>query len=435
MRSAIIKKIKKDLKITATFIASLAIAVVGTVSYKNIQYADYAPTKQVEAVAQALDCDLRYTAKVGGMYCRPKHNGDEPVYVYIDDAYTSVQRDKAIQALDYVFGIIGQINDKYRYQVVDKATYDKVGSKSKISFFTEQHEGAVAVIFPNIDIMSLVTSKIVENEGKIYLNPTQKSYSLYSAFVHELGHWCGLADVYTKNVNSNAWDIQRYAGNTYMNSTCKFSEFTPNDVKCFYSLLAEKGVDLSKAKAWVADYEKQYYYNETQRMFGKDEQNRTNETVGDDFICEGELSTAELLIQDLMRKYGYNGVTNSQILELRKNADILRYRVIVDGPNYSLQILDESDNVLDSASGEVLYVNGSAVLKDVELSHTLYPGVKESGDADYYKKGWIKDLYVLPLCSNNSSITKVLFCSPGVALELHDLDLEKLYSNDSGLEY
>ena len=81
---------------------------------------------QVETIAEALDCDLSYMKynSTGGVV-RMMHNGDEPIYVHITDEMNEEETGLIKESLDYVFGIVGSINDKYKYEIVDNAEYYK----------------------------------------------------------------------------------------------------------------------------------------------------------------------------------------------------------------------------------------------------------------------------------------------------------------------
>ena len=122
----VLKKKGSALKIGLVyFLSTMAVITGAGAIYGNISLADYANNDQINAIAKELDCDLGYVSKVNKKYARMQHNGKDPVYVCFDSRLSELEKQCATKALDYMFGIVGEINSNYRYQIVNKSEYNK----------------------------------------------------------------------------------------------------------------------------------------------------------------------------------------------------------------------------------------------------------------------------------------------------------------------
>ena len=134
MKYSIIKKVKTGLKMAAVALIGAATVAAGAVVYANYEYSDYASNATINNIAELIDCDKSNLITINGEYVRMEHNGDEPIYVCIDDEYTETERTAVEKSLNNFFGIIGKINSKYRYKIIKKDEFDSIKNKTKIYY-------------------------------------------------------------------------------------------------------------------------------------------------------------------------------------------------------------------------------------------------------------------------------------------------------------
>ena len=356
----ILKKKGQGFKIG--FVATLSSIVIltgGAAVYGNVSLADYSNNKQINSIAQELDCDTSYLTEVHDKYVRMEHNGKEPIYVCFDGQLSEVEKASAINSLDYVFGIVGKINDKYRYKVIDKSKYDKSAFKTKIYFDKNDDGGAsgdIADIDIDLNVFSYFTSKRTMYNFEIHQKSSAKTNEeLEFMYTHELWHAFGISDVY---YNENT---TKHQGNTVIKPELgrKVGIITPNDFKCLISLYAEKfdsqseqNVAVENFKSMIEEYE-EYYYD----YFAS----RVVEYKG----IQESISTNAFYWQG----YSQFTVNNSQSVGYF-------YKIQVNDGQYIFKILDTSNNLLDSYTGKAHDKNGIIVLQDVELKEGLLPGLK-----------------------------------------------------------
>ncbi len=367
----IIKKIKNGLKIA---VATTLLALSLTSCAGPCQ--EYVSQEEIIDISNDLECDTGYINEKKDNFVRMKHNDGEPIYVCFDSAYSEDLKTKAIESLDYVFGIVGKINDNYKYQVVNKAIFDLLPPNRTKIYYTLGE-------LPAADNSYEVYGHIVRHLGYIDSLPDDPLYYYYEVkmdedFVnnadeaslkytlnHELLHAFGFADVYNNSKISAT--ITKFQGNTYMNNTFKWEMITPNDLACLISLYSDDDCDIEKMKYYLEKYKTKYYNSYTELC--KDKLG-TNENLNEeDFsFC------AILRIEDIDKsKYGY------------------KYEITVENGEYNLEIYDYfSNELIDSCQGKTTNQNGVVVLKNVELKVGLKPNYKQEN----YSGGYVQDLVI-----------------------------------------
>lgn len=379
----IIKKIKKILKISTASALLGATLFAGVVAYSNIKFSDYAPDSQVDAIAQSLNCDTSYLTKRDGHYCRMQHNGDEPIYVYFDETLTELDEELATKSLDYVFGVIGDINENYRYEIVDKAVYDAKENKSRIKYIV----GNPTTKYGDLDIevngtaesilnkQTKLTNKRLTDDFLITMDELEENYTyegrLYT-YIHELLHLVGFADVHTLESMKTT---DKFYGNTIMlsDNSGDVDIITPNDYKALLSLLTEKlGEEelterIGDYKQKVVQYEKDYY-----KFYVK--------KVAENSGATQRLQEGDLCFEGRLRR-----------IMLDNSETVTYYEVSIVGNNYNLKIFNEKNMLIDEASGDVVRYNGVAVLKNVCLKN----GIDPTSDEEFYEGGYINNLSIV----------------------------------------
>lgn len=379
-----IKKLKTDLKLciasallTITLAAGVTTSVVG---YANVRYADFSSDSEIEQMAESLDCDLSYAQKIDGHYSVMKHNGDEPIYVSFDKNVTEQEIAVATEVLDYAFGIINKINSNYRYEIVDNETYERKSNKTRIYIMEDPCEivnnfgdevEMSGLAHTKREKLSRIVEKSVTADHTIQFNRNSALGDMEifrRILLHELSHNLGMGDVHTL---LGIQTTDKYYGHTFMNSTGNFNTlgmYSPNDLKMFVSLYMNDDSDRRAIKKMLDEYE-QFYY-ETYANFCK-EKLRTNQNVELEDFC----LTDKLHVTDM------NGEVSEYI-----------YDFIIVGDSYELVITNAQTNkVLDRATGGIVRVNGTIILKDVELKR----GMRPLEDWLSYSGGYEQDLIIV----------------------------------------
>ncbi len=374
----IIKKVKNLLKISIAGVL-LATTVFLSTSCSNVEYDSFYDTDEIDSIAEKMECDTGYLWKINDNYARMKHNGDEPIYVCFDEQLTEDEMSTAKEALEYVFGLLSKINEKYQYKIVDKKEYELKNNKTRIYFGLGQHDiiangiefASQGHIYQDYDFFSTLTDVPLWNDYRINIDREEikkdpNPNALYYTNVHELMHACGDKDVYDMSAKNHA---STFRGNTLINPNSGpiVLKFTPNDVKCKILLYAEKDADKKELKQILNDYTKEYY----------DEYVKKCEEVGGikGFLNEEDfgLETAIRVTDEKGNKYGY------------------RYVVEVNDGKYQFYLYEYySNKLLDECKGDVVYHNGVAILTDLNLKH----GFRPFDVSDTYSNGLIQDLII-----------------------------------------
>lgn len=384
MKKPVIKKVKNFIKC-----ATASVLIAGTISAAalgaiNYRYSSYATDDQIETIAEKLNCDISYLTKRDGHYCVMGHNGDEPIYVYLDETVTEEDRAIAVESLDYVFGVIGDINEHYRYEIVDEATYLKKSNKTTIKYSVgnpvTHYEGkeveVAGTAMSQTDKLSKFTNKRTAN--RFYINIREADGEIDHAtrlgtYIHELMHLVAFADVHTlKSMQTTT----KHYGNTVMQAAHAgemVCVFTPNDYKALVSVLTENMTERQLMESFgniqekVANYEKEYY-----KFFAE-------KTI------ERSCATHKL-------EKGDFDFTASKKWVMMDNAEYQNfYELHIENNKYSLKIFDENYKLIDEAVGQVVWCKGVAILKDVSLKFGMYPASQH----DRYEGGYIEDWSVV----------------------------------------
>ena len=372
----IIKKIKNGLKILTLNVLMIG-TILSTTSCSNPAFANFNSDDDIVSISEQIGCDISYLKQHKGNYVRMQHNEDEPIYVYLDSVLTEDEKQSAIRALDYVFGIVGRINSKYRYQIVDKAEFDSKINKTKIDFsigkkvsfeYGGEERYAQGHINSKVGPLSSLTDQPGMNRFSIKIDrdelaeETQEGKDYTN--IHELLHAFGKNDVYFIDALS---ETDRYYGNTIMNSDegVKLKYLTPNDVKCLVLLYAEKDMSKKEMKEIVTSYTEQFYDHYTKSCIEKAE-------------IDGKFDSDDFGFDTQVRVMDVDGTKFGYV-----------YNIQVEDGRYVFTIYDLYTNKeIDRCDGRVLNRNGVLVLRDVELKK----GFRPYEETTVYEDGLIQDL-------------------------------------------
>ncbi|MGN0961456.1 MAG: hypothetical protein ACI4PF_04585, partial [Christensenellales bacterium] len=152
----ILKKKIRNITICTALIASTLIGSYHTLS--EIVHKDNSSIEQINQYQEEFNVVSGYRHTNGE---RLKHNGDEPIYIQIDDEFSPEQKETIKQALDFIFGLVGDINDNYKYVVVDDINQPKYSNKTKIKFDVKE-----TVLYYGQEVYGLYTTNINRFKSK-----------------------------------------------------------------------------------------------------------------------------------------------------------------------------------------------------------------------------------------------------------------------------
>ena len=168
---------------------------------------------------------------------RLKHNGNEPIYVHIDDSINDKTESLILQSLNYIENIFSLINDKYTFKVIDEQKAEKIKDiRTVITYKAEDlppiYNGANTRLFKNyaINDYEFYIHKSTIKLRTSFINDfidSEPEKILY-ALNHELLHAFGLSDVYIYDKDETTFmkvDLGEY-----------YEIISPNDFKLLYTL-------------------------------------------------------------------------------------------------------------------------------------------------------------------------------------------------------
>lgn len=386
MKQPTVKNKKNGLKIAvASMLSAVTLAIGGAAAYQNVKLKDYADNQQINHIAAELNCDMSIFFKSNNNYLVMEHNGDEPIYVYLDETIKGRDVALAKQSLDYVFDIVGDINENYDYEIVDKSTFDSKIGKTKIEYGLGDVElkdvKLNGLAHHNPNILSYLTSKSTTNDYKItirdYSIEEQDDESRLYIYIHELLHTFGFNDVYTLE---KLQTTTKHYGNTIMNTEQGQvrTVITPDDLKILMSAYTkqmpeaelEQKIELYKQK--IKEYENMYYDYYSKIVHEKS--SIANKIENTNFKLDGEISTA---------------YEDGRVLETY-------YEIDITDDKYHFVILNDKNKIIDSCDGEVLWKDGFAVLRNITLKHGIRPNIKNES----YEGGYVQDWSIID-CGNH----------------------------------
>lgn len=326
--------------------------------YSQSQRKGYASWSQVEEISEALNCDMSYMEMVGNRAIKTfQHNNGEPIYVSLPQEAPEHIHQSITLSLDYMFGIMQQINPKYTYKIVSDAELNthKLMGKSTIEFNRSEKSlptamAAEAMASPGRDLTSFTTfGKMVDNytityDAQVLEERRPSIESGCEVFLHELLHVFSFSDVY---------DRDAVYANTFIHPSVgdKYDVFLPNDLKCLISTYApklknnaEKREYISRMKQLVSDYEKTFYKD----VIAEEKRNSAVD------IENGDISL----------------ILKNSIIQNKQTYDYY-YKIEIANGKYTLDIFDANKRLLDSNQGDVLWVDGVYVLKDACLRYGI----------------------------------------------------------------
>ena len=360
------KPILKNPKVQNLVAATLSVGIVGMVLFgahiaADHIHKDYSSVDQVYALEQSLGAENSYrfdwTARVS-------HNGDEPIYVDFANEITEQEQHEVEEALDYVFGIVNGINDRYKYEVVDDIKSAEYAGKSSISFqVSDLKKNVQGCIVAGTKFSSIFSSKGRINNTSVIdfdIDMLRESREdLKSVAIHELLHCFGIDDVYLKNNNG-------YHANTFISSdytSLEFHKITPNDYKLLASLYAPEFKSQEQFDEYVKSINEKVdeysygFYSEYNKTVDKMKEEKM---LGLGFSKERVAEVLETTQLDNNIDVTFGNVLNAK--------DIESIRVKVKGDKFVIATFDKDGVMLESNEGKALNCDGKIYLQNVHLN-------------------------------------------------------------------
>lgn len=377
-----IKKVQKIFSVSSTIAMSLLLLFNASYARELYETRNISNIDQYNYLAQKLEADTSYTKFNDKEIIRMKHNNGEPIYCYLSEEFSQEEQKSIRAALEHVFGIIGRVNPYYQYKIVDKKEIVKqtMLDKTTITFgyYSKEVLGDVAGLGDSVKAYAnqnfSLTGELNESKKNRrhfdirFIKEEMAEDEWDRVSLHELLHTFGINDVY--NYGQHKKTDKVYA-NTSINILYKYNFITPNDFDVLISAYseAEKNTnkDVQKLKELSKAYERWYY----SKIIDSEKQNGTitsdEKMVGQNYSNNFKSS---ILNSD-------GSTSEEQVITVKLNKNN-KYRIEVKHSNY---------DYVDFCEGDVIYIKGVAVLKDVKLNKRI--PIYSQKDVNY-----IGDLYL-----------------------------------------
>lgn len=331
---------KKLIKLTAGILIGTTLTIGSSIAMSEVSHSDNSTPTQVLKLEEMLGSGSEFRYDSGK---RLKYNTNEPVYISISEEFNTEQKQIIINTLDTVFGYVAQVNDNYKYEIVEDLDNIKYFNKTKISFEfadLDKNTGGTANIGNDIFIFSSKGNFI--NYGKIKIDRNTTTGFKFM-ILHELLHCFGFKDLYDSNTE-------------YFGDWINFQNLiTPN---AYNSLLAMYTPDLSK----LSETERKEQINNLQQ--------KSNE------YKQFYYSTCSKKIKQLEQNYGIDKKSSSITGDIDilfnnvslSNNIITSLRIKTKDNKYTLATYNGNE-LIEKVSGNCQNINGVIYLENVKLNN------------------------------------------------------------------
>lgn len=347
-------------KAVVTFFVSVGILIGAHASVKA-HYSDYTNLLDQKFVASQVNCIESYRSTLGR---RLKHNGDEPIYISFSKDFTEEKKQEVLKSLDYIFGVVSKIDERYRYQIVENADDLKYFGKTVINFkFEDLENGTSGLCFYDwVDPLSFVSLKGAMNEkltitfDVFYRDNAHKHFSYL--IKHEVLHAFGFDDVYTRDpIHHNT------LMHAFMAEFIHTEIFTPNDIRLLYTIYHKPYTSKQHMQQEIAEFNKKI--EEYSKKF------YTHHLEGLQKEHIRELKVWDIAVGDKAEKM-------AKIVPMGENVDVAFKTTVndtnvkyihckVDGDKYKIATFSGDGQKISSCEGSAYHINGAIYLQSVEL--------------------------------------------------------------------
>lgn len=331
---------KKLIKLTAGVLIGTTLTIGSSVAISEISHSDNSTPAQVLKLEEVLGGNSEFRYDSGN---RLKYNTNEPIYISISEEFNTEQKQIIINTLDTVFGYVAQVNDNYKYKIVEDIDNIKYFNKTKISFeFSDLDKDTGGTANIGHDIWIFSSKGYFINSGKIKIDRNTTTGFKFM-ILHELLHCFGFKDLYDSDTN-------------YFGDWINFQDLiTPN---AYNSLLAMYTPDLSKlskderkeqirALQQKSNKYKQFYYSTCSKRIKQLEQN-----YGIDKKLSPISGDVNIIFNDVSLS---NNFITSICIKTKDN-------------KYTLATYNGNE-LIEKVSGECQNIDGIIYLENVELNN------------------------------------------------------------------
>ena len=327
----------------------------------------YSSNEQIQKIVQALGANndriVSYNPERNGAAIRLAHNNGKPIEVAFDPSFSGLEQ-YATDSLDYLFGILGDINDNYKYEVVDFT-----GTNDHQIVFQAKDTGNYA---GTASISSRVADDGVSNiewglvtiyKDAIKDNSTESEMNLRNTITHEIMHVLGFDDVYPSLTDMHVGNTLVHTASQHANDFAKL-HITPNDYDNFLAMYSKPSqnldADIQKYQQMSDAYANFYYENWLYAEFQK------------------ENPPIESLPEQETFKFSQNAYLNDT------KGEEIDFEINVDGDTYSLVVTKKDGTVLETKTGNIssFSVGLNLAGNQVDVQNAIM--VIEDFDSDYY---------------------------------------------------
>lgn len=337
-------------------VLALFICVLGLVTYFFVAceliHGNNSSKQQTYYLQEMFNADGKYRQDNGG---RLQHNNGQPIYVAIEDGAFNIPQQAVItSALDYIFDLVGDINDNYHYEIVDSPE-DNYQNGSHIIFRSSQVDQANAMAIRKPSMYSFGSKGAFNNVNTItydYDFLKQNKDRLYYTTLHELLHVFGLEDVYGSKQQTHL--------DTYLNVNIdeRLKMITPNDYKMLVACYAEDLNTIPKEK-------QNDYLNELHQKIEAYSQNYYEYYCN--FANQTKLQPFSLSAIRTLSSANENALGETISFGVYLNQGGERVEANISDGNYSISVYDNKNSLIDSCEGKTYEVDGHIFLQGVHL--------------------------------------------------------------------
>lgn len=369
MKKGMIKKIRDKalglMILTGYFLGGVTIGTGGFVLASEITYSNHSRVSTINDISDRLNC---IDVNMSDPTTRMQHNNGEPIYVSISSEIPQEKRKVIEDVLNYIFCIVGGINNNYYYSLIEDVNAKEYKNKASINIFLkEQSEDVGATYRANkkLVLSTLSGRGAFAKTCEVEIDPdslyASEGIELYDIFLHEMLHVFGLNDVYFLKTGK----IQEQTQINVAVGSHNIKKITPNDYKLLASMYhkpfkddQEKESFFLKFNTFIEQYEKAYY-SEHYKIVKKNEHDGWAE------ICDYE---------ELISKFTYRQEIQSlnTTLEMLGDIEAKYFKLNITEGHYTLEVYNAEKKLLDKCVGEVCRVEDAVYLKGVSLNNFIY---------------------------------------------------------------
>lgn len=298
-------------------------------------------------------------------FMRMPCNANEPVFVGMSSEYDNHPEIKQVvkESLDYVFGMLHDINSDYSYKLVEQNELSKHEKNQKTTLFIDldndllQNRSASAsgIEQNHSTYYDKLSGATTSSKGFVCLNLNDfENMSINkrkNTIIHDISHFVfQLDDVYINSTINNIHGISGYRGikSSSLMSNRNLTFFTPYDYSASLSSYSKPGTSIDTLKSKLEDYTSKFYEEY-------------------DLLCFNNIKNAKPVSAKDIKKLTWE-------TEFVDNNQIYQYDIEINNNQYCFTIKDKNDNsTLGKSSGSLYESEHFVFLENVFFENGYTP--------------------------------------------------------------